>query len=92
MLTTFVAGFGALMALTVLQEFCRTRFGLKWFDPMELVIVREIVTETKFVNVLGQPVLLHTFVIGGVLLTMGALYGLILRCNPGAAGRRRSGC
>lgn len=91
-LTTFVAGFGALMALTVLQEFCRTRFGLKWFDPMELVIVREIVTETKFVNVLGQPVLLHSFVIGGVLLTMGALYGLILRCNPGAAGRRRGGC
>ena len=91
-LTTFVAGFGALMALTVLQEFCRTRYALKWFNPMELVISREIVTETKFVNVLGQPVLLYVFVIVGVLLTMGALYGLILCCNPGSAGRRRGKC
>lgn len=87
-LTTFVCGFGCLFGLVVLQEFCRTRSGLKWFNPMELVISREIVTETRFVNILGQPMLLHVFVIVGILLTMALLYLGIWYFNPGRMGRR----
>lgn len=87
-LTTFVAGFGSIMALIVLQEFCRTRVGLKWFNPMELVMVRDIVTDTEFVNVLGQPIPLYTFVIVGVLLTMAVLALGILQFNPGRMERR----
>lgn len=88
-LTAFVAGFGGLLALTVLQQISRTRFAIKWWNPMELVLCRELVTETAFANLFGQPVLLHLFVLGGVLLTMAVLYGLIVYCNPGHMGRRK---
>lgn len=87
-LTTFVSGFGCIMALVVLQEFCRTRIWLKWFNPLELVMVREIVTDTAFVNVCGLPVPLHGFVAAGVLLTMAVMVLGILRFNPGRMGRR----
>lgn len=87
-LTTFVAGFGGVMVLIVLQEFCRTRVGLKWFNPMELVMVREIVTDTAFVKVLGIPVPLYAFVAAGVLLIMAVMVLGILRFNPGRMERR----
>ncbi len=85
-LTAFVTGFGCVLVLTVMQEFCRTRYGLKWCNPMELVIFRELVMETKFVNLLGQPVLLPVFVVGGVVLTIAALCLGIGYCNPGRRG------
>lgn len=91
-LTTAIAGFGGILALTVLQEFSRIRYGLKWFNPMELVISRELVTQTEFVNLAGQPVLLHIFVIVGILLTMLILSCGILRFQPGHTERRRQGC
>lgn len=91
-LTTFVASFGCLMVMVVLQEFCRTRVWLKWFNPLELVMVRELVTETTFVNVLGIPVPLYIFVIAGILLTIGALMLGILRFNPGRMERRAGKC
>lgn len=87
-LTTFVAGFGTIMALVVLQEFCRTRYALKWLNPMELVLVREIVTDAAFVNLFGHPVPLHDFVIFGVLTVMVATVIAILCCNPGRMERR----
>lgn len=87
-LTTFVAGFGGVMVLIILQEYCRTRVWLKWFNPMELVMVREIVTDTAFVNVLGIPVPLYAFVAAGVLLIMGVMVLGILRFNPGRMERR----
>ena len=87
-LTAFVAGFGGVMALVVLQEFCRTRAALKWFNPMELVMVREIVTDAAFVNVCGLPVPLHGFVAAGVVLIMAVVVLGILRFNPGRMERR----
>ena len=87
-LTTFVSGFGCIMALIVLQEFCRTRIWLKWFNPLELVMVRELVTETVFANVLGHPVHLNLFVIAGIMLTIVVMYAAILLCNPGRMERR----
>ena len=91
-LTTFVASFGCMMVMVVLQEFCRTRVWLKWFNPMELIMVREIVTETAFVNVFNIPVPLYIFVIVGMLLTTGALMLSILRFNPGRMERRAGKC
>lgn len=87
-LTAFVTGLGGILALVVLQELCRTRVGLKWFNPMELVMVREISMDTTFVNVLGLPVQLYVFVLAGVLLTMAALVLLILHFHPGRRERR----
>lgn len=88
-LTAFGGGLAAVMAMVVLQENCRTRVGLKWFDPMELVMVREIVSDTNFVTIFGIPILLHHFVIAGVVLTILALTVLILRFQPGQRERRR---
>lgn len=87
-LTTFVAGFGGVMVLILLQEFCRTRIGLKWFNPLELVMVREIVTDTAFVNIFGTPVPLYAFVMVGVLLIMAVMVLGILGFNPGRMERR----
>ncbi len=87
-LTAFVAGFGCTLALTMLQELCRSRYGLKWFNPMELVLCRELVAQTEFVKLLGQPVLLHHFVLGGAGLTVGLLCLGILVFHPGRRARR----
>ena len=80
-LTVFFASFGLLLGGVVLQEFCRTQYALKWFNPLELVVVRDIVTEDVFVNVFGFAVPLYVFVIAGVVLTMGLLVAGILYCN-----------
>ncbi len=87
-LTTFVSGFGGIMILVILQEFCRTRVGLKWFNPIELIMAREIVTDTVFVNVFGIPIHLFEFVITGVILTTAVMVLAILRFNPGRMERR----
>lgn len=81
MLATFLASFGLILGGVVLQEFCRTRYALKWFNPLELVIVRDIVTEDVFVNMFGAAVHLYVFVIVGILLTMGLLMAGILYCS-----------
>lgn len=88
-LTAFGGGLAAVMAVIVLQEHCRTRVALKWFDPMELVMVREIVSDTNFVTIFGVPILVHHFVIAGVVLTILVLTLLILRFQPGQRERRR---
>ena len=88
-LTAFGGGLAAVMGMVVLQENCRTRVGLKWFDPMELVMVRELVDDTDFVTIFGQPILLHHFVIAGFVLTILVLTMLILRFQPGKRERRR---
>ncbi len=87
-LTAFASAIGGIMGMIILQEFCRTRVWLKWFNPMELTMIREIVTDTAFVNVLGWPIRLHTFAIVGVLLTMVILLLGILRFHPGRMERR----
>lgn len=87
-LSTFAFSAGILISLTALQEFCRTRVGLKWFNPLELVMVREIITDTAFVNVLGHPVIVHSFVIAGVVVTTTVLIAGILRFHPGRMERR----
>lgn len=81
MLSAFFASFGLLLGGVVLQEFCRTRYALKWFNPLELVIVRDIVTEDVFVNMFGFAGHLYVFIIAGIVLTMGLVVAGILYCN-----------
>lgn len=88
-LTAFGGGLAAVMVMVVLQENCRPHVGLKWFDPVELVMVREIISDTDFITIFGQPVLIHHFVIAGVVLTILVLTMLILRFQPGQRERRR---
>lgn len=93
MLSAFLSGFGLLLGGVLLQEFCRTRHAFQWFNPLELVMVRDIVTEDVFVNVFGFAVHLYVFVILGVLLTMAVLAAAILYCSRSyhRRGGRRAG-
>lgn len=88
-LYSFVAGFGAMMAFVILQENCRAWAVFKWFDPLELVMVRDLVSQTTFVNVLGFPVHTYLFVLTGILLTGACVAAGILHCNPGRMERGR---
>lgn len=87
-LSAFVVSLGLLMGCVVLQEVCQSLPWLKWFNPMELVIVREIIAEDRFVNVFGSAVHLYRFVLIGILLTSVCLCLGVLYCSRG----RRGGC
>ena len=86
-LSAFISSFAAVMVLIVLQEFFRTHVSLKWFNPIELIMVRDIVAITEYVNVFGLAVPLYAFVLGGVLLTSVIVFVEILLFNPGRAKR-----
>lgn len=87
-LSSFVASIGGLVGLVILQELCRTRYSLKWTNPLELIMVREIVTDVAFVNILGRPVELSKFVISGVVFVIVAMMFAILQLNPSRIKRR----
>lgn len=87
-LTAFASGLGSILALVLLQEYSRSRVGLKWFNPLELIHIRELVLDVRFVNILGRPVILHSFVILGSLFIMALLTLGIARTHPGRAKRR----
>lgn len=87
-LTAFTAGLGSLLALIILQEECARYPWAKWFNPVELIQIRELLIDTEYVNVCGWPVPLHGFVIGGIVVTMAALTLAILRFQPGQTQRR----
>lgn len=88
-LAAVVSGFGYLMAMVLLQENARSWPALKWPNPMELVMVRELAGRTVFVNVLGLPVPLYRFVLFGVSVTGAALLAGVLLTSPGRTERRR---
>ena len=87
-LTSFGIGFIVLISMVALQENCRTRMWLKWFDPMELLMVRELINNTNYTNVFGVPMLTHIFVIFGMFVTILSVTLLILRFQPGRQERR----
>lgn len=87
-LSAFAVSLSLLMSCVLLQEICRSRTWLKWFNPMELVIVREIVAEDRFVNIFGHAVRLYEFVLCGILLTMLCLcLGILCRSRSRRGGR-----
>lgn len=88
-LTAFVTSLGSLMVLIVVQEGAQGRMSLKWFNPMELVLVRENVTDTGFVSIFGCPVHRYVVILLGILLVTAAMAGGILLRHPGRRERRR---
>ncbi len=87
-LPSFVAGFGAILGLALLQELSQVRPLIKWFDPMELIMVREMICNITFVDVFGTPMRLEHFVLLGMTATTVLLVLGILRWNPGRVERR----
>ncbi len=88
-LTAFVAGFGGILGFALLQELSQIRPLIKWFNPMELIMVRELICSITFVNVCGIPVRLEHFILLGMAVTVALLILGILRWNPGRVERRR---
>ena len=80
-LGAFFTSLALLLGSVALQEFCRGKLLLRWFNPMELVIGRDLVYRDSFVNVFGMPVRLHSFVVTGVLLTVVIMICGILYLN-----------
>lgn len=80
-LMTFFTSLGILLAAVFMQEISCSRYALKWFNPLELVLIRNLVTEDAFVNVFGYAVRLYAFVIVGIMLFMALLICGILYVN-----------
>ena len=89
-LFAFLGSLGVLFLLVLLQEIAAARTALRWFNPLELVMVRDLTREIGYVNLFGQPVQVYGFVLGGVILVMVLLAGALLRFNPGNMERGRS--
>ena len=92
-LGAFFTGIALLLGFTALQEFSGGKLALRWFDPIELVMFRELVYRDTFVNVLGVPMRLHIFVTAGVVIVTAAMIGVILYLNRSYhyRARRRGG-
>ena len=80
-LGAFFTSLALLLGSVALQEFCRGKLSLRWFNPMELVIGRELVYRDAFVDVFGLPVRLNIFMLTGVLLTVVIMICGILYLN-----------
>ena len=88
-LGAFFTSLALILGSIALQEFCQGKLLLRWFNPIELVIGRELVFRDTFVNVFGMPVRLHNFVlVGNVIVTILMVCG-ILYCNRGYHNRAR---
>ncbi len=92
-LTSFFVSFGVVLAAVALQSVSHGRYLLKWCNPMELILCREVLCREDFVNVFGAPVRGIVFVTLGVVgvMILGAV-GIVL-CNrsyhrTGRRGRR----
>lgn len=88
-LGAFFTSLALLLGSVALQEFCQGKLPLRWFNPMELVISRELVYRDAFVNVFGLPVRLHSFVPAGVILTVAMTILGILYLNRSYHNRVR---
>lgn len=88
-LITFISSFGMVVILTGALQLSRIKVACKWFNPMELVMVRELLPETRFANLFGQPMPFYGMMILGVAVVTAALIVCILVFHPGRAVRGR---
>ncbi len=88
-LGAYISSIGTMMALTLLQEVSLGQTWLKWFNPMEAVMVRELIWNASYVELFGRSIPLDVFVLAGIGLTLVLLFLAVLRCNPGCRARRR---
>ena len=54
--------FCLLLGSVALQEFSQGKIALRWFNPVELIIPRDIIWRDTYVNVFSQPVRLYVVV------------------------------
>lgn len=87
-LSAFSLSLVLLVGGSLLASGSHTRFYLKWFNPLELVLLRDCILESRFVNLFGSAVHLHRFVLAGNLLVMAMLCLGSLRFSK--VGRRGS--
>ncbi len=77
-LTAFFLSFGVLTGCVVLREFSGCAYLLKAFNPMELVVPRDLVRECTFCNFFEMAVPLHIIVLLGCAALALILLGGIL--------------
>ncbi len=87
-LSTYIASIGSIVALALLQEYTLLRPWTKWFNPVELLMGRELVWNATYIGIMEQPVPLDIFVATGNAITMGLLLMAVLCHNPGRTERR----
>lgn len=80
-LDAFLTSLAALLGCTALQEFTPGLWVLKWFNPVELLVVRELISTDLFVNVCNIPIRVISFVTVGVVVAMVLTVCGILYCN-----------
>ena len=88
-LGAFFTSLALLLGSVALQEFCQGKLLLRWFNPMELVISRELVYRDSFVNVFGMPMRLQNVVLAGVVLAVVMMICGILYLNRSYHNRLR---
>lgn len=86
-LGAFTASLGLLLGASALQSTSGMTAAWKWFNPMELIMVRELLCEDRFVNLLGHAVRLSVFVSAGVCVT-----ALLIAAAIGGIRRKRHAC
>ncbi len=87
-LGAYLGSIGAMIALILLQEFALARPWLKLWNPVELLLSRELVWNASYVDFFGFPVPLDCFVLAGNCFVLMVLFGAVLLCNPGRRPRR----
>lgn len=88
-LVTFISSFAVVVILAGALEVSHIKIACKWFNPMEVIMVRELLTETRFVNLFGSPVPFYLMIIFGCVVVTVGFVACILVFNPGRAVRGR---
>lgn len=88
-LGSFFASLAVLLGLVALQDFSQGKVILRWFNPLELVITRDLIWRDVYVNIFGLPVRLYELVLAGVAVVVAAMVGGILYLNRSYHNRAR---
>lgn len=88
-LGAFFTSLALLLGGVALQEFCGGKLALRWFNPLELVISRELVYRDVFVNVFGIPVRQYIFMLVCMAAVTAAVILGILYCSRSYHNRAR---
>ena len=88
-LGAFFTSLALLLGGVALQEFCGGKVAFRWFNPLELVISRELVYRDIFVNVFGMPVRQYIFQLASIAAVTAAVILGIRYCSRSYHNRVR---
>ena len=80
-LGAFFTSLAIMLGGVALQEFSGRRVFLRWCNPVELVIFRDLIWRDVYVNIFGLPVRMYVFVLIGVTVAVAAMICGILFLN-----------